>query len=77
MRVLALILLCVSLLFEPTLAEAHEGHAEAPGETAAGGAGGEARAAPSPGVLAGEGTGTGDRVNLGGSLGLRRGLRLR
>lgn len=38
MRVLAFTLLCVSLLLEPTLAGAHEGHAEAPGETAAGGA---------------------------------------
>ena len=38
MRLLAFTLLCVSLLFEPTLAGAHEGHAEAPGETAAGGA---------------------------------------
>ena len=38
MRVLAFTLLCVLLLFEPTLAGAHQGHAEAPGETAAGGA---------------------------------------
>jgi len=36
-RVLAFTLLCVSLFLEPRLAGAHEGHAEAPGETAAGG----------------------------------------
>jgi multidrug efflux pump subunit AcrA (membrane-fusion protein) len=41
-RVLAFTLLCVPLLFAPTLAAAHEGHAEAPGETASGGAEGGA-----------------------------------
>ncbi len=37
MKVLVLMLLCVSLFLEPRLAGAHEGHAEAPGETTAGG----------------------------------------